>query len=89
MRNIRRRYKRGYGSSAGRWFLVCCVILAMVVAVKVCVPDVKERVQSAMTPVYERSEEYKVVFARFGEALSGDQSFTDAFTDILNLARRG
>ena len=73
---------------AGKWFLVCCVVLAMAVAIRVLVPDINNKVQSVMSPVYERTEQYKTVFTKFGEALSGDQSFTDVFSSVLNLGKR-
>ena len=88
MRNRRRRYSRKSGALAGKWFLVCCVVLAMVVAVKVLAPDIKNKVQSVMSPVYERTEQYKTVFTQFGEALSGDHSFTDVFSSVINLGKR-
>jgi hypothetical protein len=88
MRNRRRRYLRKNGTAAGKWVLLCCIIIAIAVTVNILVPDIKSKVQSAMTPVYERSQQYKAVFARFGEALSGDHSFIDAFTGIFSQGKK-
>ncbi len=88
MRNRRRSYKRRNGGAAARWFFLCLIILAAAVTISVFAPDLKSRVRSVMTPVYARSEQYKAVFTRFGEALSGDQSFTDVFSSLIGLARR-
>ncbi len=87
MRNRRRSYKRRNGGAAS-WLILCLVIFAAVVTIRFFAPDLKNKVQSVMTPVYARSEQYKAVFTRFGEALSGDKSFTDVFSSLINLGKR-
>lgn len=89
MRRRRRRHIRGSGSAAGKWVIACCIVLAVAFAVNVLAPEIKGKVQSAMAPVYERSQQYKAVFARFGEALSGDHSFTDAFSAMVASVKKG
>lgn len=88
MRRRRRRYIRKSGSAAGKWVVVFCVVLTLAFAVNTLAPGIKDKIQSMMGPVYERSQQYKVVFARFGEALSGDKSFTDAFSSIVATVKK-
>lgn len=89
MRRRRRSYGRRYGSDAGKWIIACCIVLTVAFAVNIMAPEIMGKVQSAMMPVYERSQQYKLVFARFGEALSGDHSFTDAFSTIVASVKKG
>jgi len=77
--------RRGRSSRAANWFFVCCVVLSIVVALKVCVPDIGQRVRKTISPVIEGTADYKAAFTYFGEALAGDGSFTDVFAAIFNM----
>jgi len=79
------RYGKRNSSRAGNWFFACCLILSFVVALKVCVPDIGERVKKAISPIIDGTADYKAAFTYFGEALGGDGSFTDVFAAIFNL----
>jgi len=80
MKSYRRRSSR-----AANWFFACCLILSFVVALKVCVPDIGERVKKTISPIIDGTADYKAAFTYFGEALAGDGSFTDVFAAIFNL----
>lgn len=84
-RNRRSKKQRGRSSRAANWFFVCCVLLSLVVALKVCVPDIGERVKKTISPIIDGTADYKAAFTYFGEALGGDGSFTDVFAAIFNL----
>lgn len=77
--------RRRRGSRAANWFFVCCVVLSLVVALKVCVPDIGEKVKKTISPIFDGTADYKAAFTYFGEALAGDGSFTDVFAAIFNL----